>query len=116
MYEEELSQEPDVVYATDDDGNEVALEILDYFFYNGEEYAIMTEYDEASDNAETDAGEGAEDTTAVDCFVMKIAASTDENGEEIEEFLPVEDEALEAKLIEIATTRMNEDDDPDDAE
>ena len=40
----------------------------------------------------------------------------DENGEEIEEFIPVEDEALEAKLIEVAMTKLESEDDLDDAE
>ena len=40
--------------------------------------------------------------------------STDENGEELEEFIPVEDQALEAKLIEIASTRLNDDDELDE--
>ena len=32
---------------------------------------------------------------------------TDENGEEMEEFVPVEDAELEERLIEIASTRLN---------
>lgn len=116
MYEEDVDQQPDVVMATDEDGNEIALEVLDYFFYNGEEYAVLTEYDDSEEDAEANAGEGDEDDTAVDCFVMRVVDSTDDSGEEIEEFLPVEDDALEARLIDVATTRINEDDDPDDAE
>ena len=33
---------------------------------------------------------------------------TDENGEEMEEFVPIEDAALEEKLIGIASTRLDE--------
>ena len=39
---------------------------------------------------------------------------TDENGEEIEEFVPVEDDSLVEKLIEIVQTRFSEDDEDDD--
>ena len=44
---------------------------------------------------------------------MKIETSTDENGEEIEEFIPVEDSLMEA-LIEIVQTRFLEDDEEDE--
>ena len=45
---------------------------------------------------------------------MKVVQSTDDDGEEIEEFVPVEDQALEAKLIDIASTKLNADDALDD--
>ena len=41
MYEEE-EQDFGVIEGTDEDGNKVLLQVLDYFFYNGEEYAILT--------------------------------------------------------------------------
>ena len=90
--------EEDIIEMTDEEGNVILFKIIDYFFYNGEEYAILT------DSNEDDA------TEAVDCYVMKIVVTTDEDGEELEEFVPVEDEALEAKLIEVATTKLNADD------
>ena len=48
------------------------------------------------------------------CYIMKVVTTTDEDGEEIEEFLPVEDEALEAKLIEVAQNKLESDDDLED--
>ena len=45
---------------------------------------------------------------------MKIVATTDESGEELEEFVPVEDQALEAKLMEIASMKLNSDEEADD--
>jgi len=39
---------------------------------------------------------------------MKIVPTTDESGEELEEFVPVEDQKLEAKLMEIATLKLND--------
>ena len=97
-----MDTEEDIIEMTDEDGNVTLFHIVDYFFYNGEEYAILT------DSNEDDASE------AVDCYVMKIVPVTDENGEELEEFVPVEDQKLEAKLMEIATTKLNDDEEADD--
>ncbi len=114
MNDEQLSQqgdmnedvivetEQDIIEMTDEDGNVTLFTILDYFFYNGEEYAILTD----SNDKDT--------TEAVDCYVMKIVPMTDENGEELEEFVPVEDQKLEARLMEIATTKLNDDEEADD--
>ena len=41
---------------------------------------------------------------------------TDENGEEIEEFVPVEDDSLVEKLIEIVQTRFSDEDEDDEEE
>ena len=46
---------------------------------------------------------------------MKINSFTDENGEEMEEFVPP-DEALMEKLIAVVRTRFAEDDDDEDDE
>ena len=94
--------EEDIIEMTDEEGNVILFKIIDYFFYNGEEYAILT------DSNEDDA------TEAVDCYVMKIVVTTDEDGEELEEFVPVEDQALEAKLMEIASMKLNSDEEADD--
>ena len=45
---------------------------------------------------------------------MKIVPSTSEDGEEMEEFVPVEDDDLMEKLIEIVQTRFGEDDEDDE--
>ena len=97
-----MDTDEDIIEMTDEDGNVTLFRILDYFFYNGEEYAILTDSND-------------DDTTeAVDCYVMKIVPTTDEDGEELEEFVPVEDQKLEAKLMEIATTKLNDDENADD--
>ncbi len=94
--------EDDIIEMTDEEGNTILFHILDYFFYNGEEYAILTDSNEEDDDE------------AVDCYVMKIVLTTGEDGEELEEFVPVEDQALEAKLMEIATVKLNDDEEADD--
>ena len=98
----------DVIEMTDEEGNTILFSIIDYFFYNGEEYAILTD---SNDEDTTDAD--AEDE-GIACYVMKIVATTDESGEELEEFVPVEDQALEAKLMEIASMKLNSDEEADD--
>jgi len=98
----EETYEEDIIEMTDEEGNTILFKIIDYFFYNGEEYAILTDSNE-------------DDTTeAVDCYVMKIVLTTDEDGEELEEFVPVEDQKLEAKLMEIASMKLNDDEEADD--
>ena len=99
MFEDE-NYEPDLLEMTDEDGNTILVQVLDYFFYNGQEYAILTD---APDEANT-----AEVPEEVGCYVVRVNTFTDESGEEMEEFVPVEDAALEDKLIEIASTRLNE--------
>lgn len=120
-----MNEEQDFIVGTDEDGNEVELQVLDYFFYNGEEYAILTEAeedcccDECADGHEhaCDCGcEECDENDEITCFIMKVVSSKDENGEEYDEFVPVEDEALEAKLIEVATTKLEEEDDLDNAD
>jgi uncharacterized protein YrzB (UPF0473 family) len=89
--------EPDTVTFEDEDGNEYEFEVRDYFFYNGDEYALLTEVgQEADDNGE-------------ECIVCRVDAVTNENNEEDEEFVLVEDESLAEKLIEIANTRLADD-------
>lgn len=96
MPEEEM--EPDLVELEDDEGNTITMEVLDYFFYQGQEYVILADYDQ----------ESADDAEEVDSYVMKVVTST-EDGEEFETFEPIEDEKLETRLIEIANTRLSED-------
>ena len=94
----------DMIEMTDEEGNTTLFKILDYFFYNGDEYAILTD----------SIDEGTTDADRMDCYVMKIVPTTDESGEELEEFVPVEDQKLEAKLMEIATLKLNDDEQADD--
>ena len=128
MYEEE-GQDFGVIEGTDEDGNKVLLQVLDYFFYNGEEYAILTdavvedtcECDACSDHEHDDhcqcddCADEETDNEEITCYIMKVITSTEEDGEEVEEFVPVDD-ALEAKLIEVATTKLSAEDDAEEEE
>ena len=105
MTPEEM-EERDVVEFTDDEGNTLLLEVMDYFFYNGEEFAALC------DARENPADDDPDDDPV---YIMKINTFTDENGEEMEEFVPPE-EALMEKLIQVVRTRFSEDDGDEDEE
>ena len=86
--------EPDTIIFEDEDGIEYEFEVRDYFFYNGDEYALLTEVGQE------------EDENGEEAIICKVESITGEDGEEDEEFVLVEDEELAAKLIEIANTRI----------
>ena len=98
----EQMEERDVVEFVDDEGNTLLLEVMDYFFYNGEEFASLCDAKDEDDESEDDG-----------VYIMKINSYTDENGEEMEEFVPPE-EALMEKLISIVQTRFDGEDDEDE--
>ena len=98
LNEEELGMDDDLIVFETEDGEEVTFVIEDYFFYNGDEYAVLTEYDTEKDEV---LDEGS--------IVCRIETSEDENGEETEEFVPVEDDEMAEKLIEIANAQLAED-------
>ena len=83
-----MDNELDLVVFEDDDGNELTMEVLDYLFYEGKEYALLTEYNE----------DGYDEDEALEAFVMEVRPLEDDD--ENEEFVPV-DEALAARLMEI---------------
>ncbi len=99
MLNEDENLQPDLLEMTDDDGNTLLVQVTDYFFYNGQEYAILMDAPQEANTAEV--------PDEVGCYVVRVNAFKDENGEDMEEFVPVEDAELEARLIEIASTRIN---------
>lgn len=101
--EEEMEQ--DLIEGVDEEGNKVLLEVVRYFFYNGEEYVVLGDAQTDSDcdgeceHCGHDHGSDDEEE-AVNLYIMKVVES-EEDGEEMEEFVPVEDEDLLEKLIEV---------------
>ena len=77
---EEFAMERDLVTFSDDDGNEFELEIVDYFDYEGEEYAVMIDAEQPED-----------EEASTEAFLFRIV----ENGE-FDEFVPVDEDKLEA--------------------
>ena len=49
-----------------------------------------------------------------ECIVCRVAAETEEDGEETESFIPVEDETLAQKLVDIFNNQMAEDEKEDE--
>lgn len=110
------NMELDLVVFEDDDGNELTMEVLDYLFYEGKEYALLTEYveDDACGDCEESDCEGCD--KAREAFVMEVRVV--EGDEETEEFVPVE-EKLAEKLIDIFQNSefdIEDDDEFEDAE
>ncbi|MBQ8953047.1 MAG: DUF1292 domain-containing protein [Clostridia bacterium] len=89
----ENNEDLELYVFTDEDGNDVNVQVLDYFYYNGDEYAVMTELAEGQEPW-TEAGG---DEEAPEIFFMKVVPVDDENVE----FEPVDDEELGDKLFEI---------------
>ncbi len=89
----------DVIEGMDEDGNRLLLAVLKYFFYNGEEYVLLA--NRAGEEAPAPEGEEPENL-----YVMRVVVSTGEDGEEIEDFEPVEEE-LANRLIPVIRARWD---------
>ena len=89
----------DIIEGTDEDGNRLLLTVEKYFFYNGEEYVLLKQYEEDNTQPET--------PDKQTLYVMRVAVSKDEDGEEIEDFEPV-DEDLAERLIPVIKARFND--------
>jgi hypothetical protein len=111
-------EEPrDLIEGVDEDGNNVLLEVVRYFFYNGEEYVVLGDAHESDCDCECEHCEGCaaedEDEEAVNLYIMKVV-ETEEDGEEMETFEPVEDEDLLEKLIDVVQADFEADEEFDD--
>ena len=104
----ENNEELELYVFTDEDGNDVNVQVLDYFYYNGSEYAVMTELAEGQEPW-TEAGG---DEEAPEIFFMEVREVDEENVE----FLPIEDDDLADKLFDIVSENYNEDLDGDEEE
>ncbi|MDD6884589.1 MAG: DUF1292 domain-containing protein [Eubacteriales bacterium] len=100
-----MENDMDLVVFQDDDGNELTMEVLDYFFYEGQEYALLADVQEedACDSCEEESCDAC--GRQRDAYIMKVNPV----GEDEEEFEPV-DEALAEKLIEIVENEYDLDD------
>ena len=80
--------EKDIIELEGEDGEAIKLCVERYFFYNGDEYVLLSD----------DCGDIAEEE--VSHYVMKVQPLESEDGEEMEEFVPV-DEDLMDQLIQV---------------
>ena len=93
---ENVNEERDFVVFEDDNGEEFELDVIDYFTYEDDEYAVLmdlSEIDETPDDEETEA----------DIYIMQIIPDG-----EFEEFKPIEDKELFDKLCEVVEKRFHE--------
>ena len=99
-----MDEELDLVVFEDDQGNQITMEVIDYFFYEGQEYAMLTDYQEDSecDACEEDDCEGCPEQEIV---IMRVEPV----GDDEEEFVPV-DEELASRLIEMIESGAFDDD------
>ena len=93
MERDEMNYSDDIIVFESDDGEEFSFKIEDYFFYNGEEYALLSESDDIEDKDE------------IGSIICRVESDDDEE----DTFVPVEDEELAEKLFRIATTKLEED-------
>jgi len=118
-----MEEQRDLVVFSDDEGNEFELEIVDYFDYEGQEYAVLVDPESGcdcgcgcecedeecadKDKHEHDHEHGAE------VYIMKIVV----NGE-YEEFLPADEDKMEAlsKIVEERFEAMEDEEDEEDEE
>ena len=96
-----MEEERDVVVFSDDDGNEFELEVVDYFDFEDQEYAVLMD-PEVLDSEEED--------VETEVYIMKIVI----NGE-YEEFLPADEDKMEqlSKIVEQRFEEMDEECDCD---
>ena len=104
----ENNEDLELYVFTDEDGNDVNVQVLDYFYYNGREYAVMTELAEGQEPWTEEGG----DEESPEIFFMEVKEVDEENVE----FLPIEDDDLADKLFDIVSENYNEDLDGDEEE
>ena len=100
-------EEADFIEGVDEDGNTILLEVIRYFFYNGDEYVILGEA-QATDCCHDHCCEHDDctDEDSMELYVMKVVPSAEDD--DMEEFVPVEDADLLEQLIRVAEATFDE--------
>ena len=91
----------DIIEFEGDEGETVRLCVEKYFFYNGDEYVLLSD---ACD---------VEDEDEISRYVMKVQPMEGEGNEDMEEFVPV-DEDLMDQLVEVAEATYDVDDEDEE--
>ena len=89
-------EDRDILVLLDENDQEIEMEILDYFYHEDQEYALLTPLDEECDSESCHCHEK-------DLYIMKVVINGD-----MEEFHPVEDEKME-ELIQAVEAIYAED-------
>lgn len=93
-----MDEERDYVVFTDDDGNEFELDVITYFEYKDDEYAVLADCNCGCEECEGDCEDEG-------LYIMKIVPSEDG---QTEEFVPPADEDMD-ELIALAEQLLSED-------
>ncbi len=99
-------EEKDLIELESDTGDKLMCEVLDYFFYEGEEYAILRPYTEECEGCGNDCASCEEE---IEIFAMKVTPE----GEDSEVFEPVSEE-LSDRIIDIYNTAFEDEELEDD--
>lgn len=87
-------EDMDVIELEDEDGETIRLCVERYFFYNGDEYVLLSDACEGKEGAD------------VSRYVMKVQPLEGEGEEDMEEFVPVDEELME-QLIQVVETTFD---------
>jgi ribonuclease E len=98
-----MDDERDLLIFTDDNGQEIQMEVVDYFEYEDEEYAVLTD----ADDPESDCDACCDDEEK-DIYIMKVVSDGD-----TEEFIPVEEDKMD-ELIDVIQVMYEEDEEEED--
>lgn len=90
-----MEEERDLVVFSDDEGNEFELEVIDYFDYEDQEYAVLVDAEPCCEDDDCDC--------ETEVYIMKIVVKDD-----MEEFLPADEDKMEA-LIKVVEERLASD-------
>lgn len=108
-----MEEDRDLVVFSDDEGNEFELEIVDYFDYEDQEYAVLID-PEAGCSCGCECGdEECDEGHDTEVYIMKIVV----NGE-YEEFLPADEDKMSVleKIVEERFESFDDEEDDEDDE
>ncbi len=77
----------DIIELEGDDGEQIRLCVERYFFYNGDEYVLLSDACDVENEEE------------ISRYVMKVQPAEDD--EDMEEFVPVDEDLME-QLVQVA--------------
>ena len=99
-----MEEERDIVVFSDDDGNEFELEVIDYFDYEDQEYAVLA--DPLPEDCEGCEESCDECDKEIELYIMKIVVDGD-----MEEFLPADDDKMDelSKIVDQRFEQMDPD-------
>lgn len=96
--QQEVDANEDYIEFVDEEENSVYLQVIRYFYYNGEEYVVLGVDPTTNSN---------EDTTAKDeIYIMKVVLEEGDSDVKLETFEPIENEVLLNNLIRIASQKV----------